>query len=49
MRRGDTTVSNTNLVDPFIVQLKAINRVRVGEEHEIQNLVEYLTNQTVRE
>ena len=29
--------------------LKAINQVREGEEHEITNLVEYLSNSTVRE
>ncbi len=30
-------------------QLKAINRVRIGEENEVTNLIEYLTNSTVRE
>ena len=30
-------------------QLKAINRVRIGEENEVLNLVDYLTNTTVRE
>lgn len=29
--------------------LRGINRVRVGEEEEITNLLDYLTNSTVRE
>lgn len=29
--------------------VKAMNRVRVGEEYEITNMVEYLNNTTVRE
>ena len=33
----------------IIEQLRAINRVRIGEENEVLNLVEYLTNTTVRE
>ena len=32
-----------------IVTLKALNRVRVGEEEEITNLIDYLTNTTVRQ
>lgn len=30
-------------------QLKAINRVRIGEEHEVTNLIDYLTNSSVKE
>ena len=33
----------------YNVQLKALNRSRIGEEHEISNLIEYLTNTTVKE
>ena len=43
---GDITVSLELL---SIEQLKAINRIRVGEEHEITNLVDYLTHASVRE
>ena len=33
----------------IVEQLKAINRVRIGEEHEVTNLIDYLTNSSVRE
>jgi hypothetical protein len=33
----------------MIETLRAINRVRIGEEEEITNLVDYLTNSTVRD
>ena len=33
----------------YNMQLKAMNRVRVGEEHEVTNLIDYLTNASVRE
>ena len=47
-RRYHSNILSTHLTH-IIVQLKAMNRVRVGDEHDVQNLVEYLTNQTVRE
>ena len=33
----------------YHMQMKAMNRVRIGEEHEITNLIDYLTNASVRE
>lgn len=33
----------------FIVTIKAMNKVRVGEEQEISNLMDYLNTQTIRE
>ena len=47
-REEDTIVSQT-LTLTCLEQLKAINRVRIGEENEVTNLIEYLTNSTVRE
>ena len=48
MREEDTIVRQT-LTLTSLEQLKAINRVRIGEENEVTNLIEYLTNTTVRE
>jgi hypothetical protein len=44
----DFTVRD-DISSSFIVNLKAANKVRVGEEHDIGNLVEYLNTQTIRE
>ncbi len=33
----------------YIDTLKALNKVRVGEEEEISNLMDYLNNTTIRE
>ena len=50
MSAGDIIVTNITLCILLIIeQLRAINRVRIGEENEVLNLVEYLTNTTVRE
>ena len=47
---GDIIVTSITLfILLTIEQLRAINRVRIGEENEVLNLVEYLTNTTVRE
>lgn len=48
MKEEDITVSNI-LIIRSLDQLKAINRVRIGEEQEITNLLDYLTNASVRE
>ena len=47
---GDIIVTTITLFILLIIeQLRAINRVRIGEENEVLNLVDYLTNTTVRE
>ena len=50
MREEDITVIFCLIILHLNVeQLKAINRVRIGEEHEVTNLIDYLTNSSVRE
>ena len=45
----DIIVTTFTFILLIIEQLRAINRVRIGEENEVLNLVDYLTNTTVRE
>ena len=49
MKEGDIIVTLFSLIIFIAEQLKAINRVRIGEENEVTNLIDYLTNSTVRE
>ena len=49
LMRGEDTNVGLYHINNFLVQLKAINRVRIGEENEVTNLIDYLTNTTVRE
>ena len=49
MKEGDIIVNLFSLIIFIVEQLKAINRVRIGEENEVTNLIDYLTNSTVRE
>ena len=50
MKEEDTIVSHIKLIHSLIIeQLVAINRVRIGDEQEVTNLIDYLTNSTVRE
>ena len=48
-KETDITVRLIGRSDYGIVQLKAINRLRVGDEKEITNMIDYLNNSTVRE
>ena len=49
LRKERDTIVIIILFNYFTEQLKAINRVRIGEENEVTNLIDYLTNTTVRE
>ena len=49
LKRGEDITVRIFLLMSLIEQLKAINRVRIGEENEVTNLIDYLTNTTVRE
>ena len=48
-KEGDTIVTILFVHLILIEQLRGINKLRIGEEQEVSNLIEYLTNASVRE